>query len=328
MKLLYVGSNPATSANLGFDKEITELQRNALGSSMDKVDIAFQPNLAFEDIPLILHQYEPDIVHIAAHGRDDRLVLASRSGAEIALTPSRLATFLSDKRPPQLIYLNACDSQGIAKEIVEFVPMAIGSTALITNGSARSAAIAFYQRVFDGSSVGRAFDVCKAMLEGTADDQASVVLHKRPELDPYREFLRRVPRLIAEFDMVDPRRNRDGSYEVRFGVDGCPSGTRQVIFFTDDDRFETDDPETTLEDELSEIQRGRPTTAGIMWSEEFWNIVDGDVRFYAVGVNDQGQNFVVSAMLSEALSRRYRPTPSHNMSESQQKAINEIRLEG
>jgi hypothetical protein len=104
-----------------------------------------------------LHQHRPDILHIAAHSADKKLYLANYENETVQLDADMLLTFLSDVSPPRLIYLNACNSQEIAKDLIRVVPMAIGSTAPISVKAGRATAVSFYERVLDGSSVGKAF---------------------------------------------------------------------------------------------------------------------------------------------------------------------------
>jgi CHAT domain-containing protein len=196
MKILYIASNPSDAGSLNLDKEITELQRRVLDSSVEPASIVFMPELQFGDLPKVLHGEKPDILHLAAHGDGENLKLANEAGQRVSVSADMLRTFMSDRHPPRLVYINACDSNAISQGLLGTVPMAIGSTAPISNRVARMAAIAFYERILDGSSVGRAFEVCQKMMEGAADNHASARLHTRTGIDPTKEILYAVPRLI------------------------------------------------------------------------------------------------------------------------------------
>jgi hypothetical protein len=232
MKILYIAANPWDQKQLDFGPEVTELQRRVLGVA--SVDFIPMPSLKFEDLPSTLHQLRPEIVHIAAHGEKQNLVLANQNHISVFLDAEMLITFLSDISPPRLIYVNACNSMEIAEGLTRVVPMAIGSTSPISLKSARAAAVSFYERVLDGSSVSKAFAVCKQMMKGNTGNVADMKLFERPGINPSKEVLHTNPRFVAEFTKKRPKRDSKGCYEIRFGVLGCSPTTQQVVFFTDD----------------------------------------------------------------------------------------------
>ncbi len=321
MKIVYIGSNPADAVTLNLEKEITALQRQAMEASATAVTISYYPGLPFENLPKILHREKPDILHMAVHGEEEHLLLANEAGLPVHVTADMLGKFMSESCPPRLVYLNACKSDVIAKELLAIVPMAIGSDAPITNRAARAAAVSFYERIIDGASVGRAFDVSKMIMKGSANNQAAIILHRRPEIDPFNEFPHPIPRILAEFEKINAKPTADGDYSIRFGLVGCPSDTRQVVFFTEDASFAIDDE--TYEEDLCDVERSRPVR-GVMWSDNYWPI-EGDARFYAVGVDGSEKHYSLTTMLSDALETRYRAADTGNVPAHIAEAIADLR---
>jgi hypothetical protein len=236
-----------------------------------------------------------------------------------------LAAFLPPDRKPRLIYLNACDSQDIARALAATIPMAIGSTAPITNRAARAGAVTFYERVLSGTSIQHAFSVAQKMVEMLQDRQASAVLHVRPGLDPDDVVLHTVPRIIADFVNGDPTPRR-GHYKIRLGLVGCPANTTQVVFFTDDEKF-IDDEEDNLPEDLCLVARGVPVR-GVLWvaAEDDWEI-NGDFRLFAAGVTGDGTTFSLASTLCEAIETRYHLASRHDLSSDIAAALAELRRE-
>jgi hypothetical protein len=235
---------------------------------------------------------------------------------EVRLTGKALLAFLNPEKPPTLIYLNACNSAAIARELVERVPLAIGSTSPITNASARAGAVAFYDFVFSGYSVDEAHRAQRAVVEALEEDQGSVSLFQDKMIDPAAVILHPIPRLEADFE-DKPKPDKDGLYHFMLRLVGCPPCTTQVIFFTDDE------DEYNYENDLSYIVRGPPVGANLVlttYEDAPW-LAMGDFRLFAVGVTGDMQMFTVSSTLVKAIERRYRK----GMPQEVRDAINDLR---
>jgi hypothetical protein len=208
--------------------------------------------------------------------------------------------------------------------LISSVPIAIGSTATIEVQAARAAAVSFYERILEGSPVARAFQVCKEMMRGVSRKEADIEIFHKPDVDPSKEVLNLGPRFVAEFRREEPRRDKEDCYEIRFGVVGCPPGTKQVVFFTDDPESITG--RRTLENDLCSVVRD-PPRGGLLWMEkkEAWDI-DGDFRLYAVGVYSEGRAFTLSSMVGDALAERYSLPHGTKAPEHISEAIADLRL--
>jgi CHAT domain len=322
MKILYIAANPDDQEDVDLGPEVTEIQRRVLLTPA--VEFVVMPGLKFEDLPSVLHQQRPDILHIAAHGEKKNLFLASKDGGSVEVDAKMLLSFLNDISPPRLVYLNACNSGAIAKGLISSVPIAIGSTATIEVQAARAAAVSFYERILEGSPVARAFQVCKEMMRGVSQKGADIEIFHNEDVDPSKEVLHVGPRFIAEFTREEPRRDKEDCYEIRFGVVGCPPGTKQVVFFTDDPESITGS--RTLENDLCSVVRD-PPRGGLLWMEkkEAWDI-DGDFRLYAVGAFGEGRAFTLSSMVGDALAERYSLPHGTTAPEHIAAAIADLRL--
>jgi hypothetical protein len=171
VKILFLGSNPDNASSVTLDRDITELQRKFVDAPGEEVQYVFLPALRIEQLAHELTTHSPDIVHIVAHGECDAhgehdvLVLSDANSAPIETSPSKFLSFLNPKRLPSLIYVNACHSREFAKALTSKVPIAIGASATIFTGAARSAAVTFYGRLLAGFTVDESFRAAKDVLE-------------------------------------------------------------------------------------------------------------------------------------------------------------------
>lgn len=311
MVVMYVACNPRRSQDLMVEREITELQSQFLRAPGEAPILLTYASVPIEELPLEIGKHRPDILHISAHGNKNELELSNADGKPVRLTSSMLRRYLNTEKPPRLVYLNACDSETIATELVGLVPMAIGTTAPITNRAARAAGLLFYDRLFSGMTVQNAFEAAQATLEALNRDSASSVLRCAHWIDPNQERLYHAPRIVACFSRDTPYSDR--TYGIRLAVIGCPVNTTQVIFFTDDESFirsieeveesydegEAYSAERELGFDLCQAVRTTPVR-NVIWSQESERVV-GDYKLFAVGVSAGGQLFTASSTLCEAL---------------------------
>lgn len=219
---------------------------------------------------------------------------------KVLLTAEMLCAFLDVDPPPKLVYLNSCDSESLASELIKRVPMAIGTTAPITNRAARQAAVAFYVRVLEGKSVARAFEAGRMIMKGLDQDRVASKLFTQTGVHPDKLTLHLPTRIVARFhkDQIKPK-GRD--YSIELGISGCPRNTIQVVFFTDDETFIED--EDSLEENLCAVARTTPID-GQIWMNQKWETY-GDLRIFACGITAGGEHFSASRDLCAALEEHY-----------------------
>jgi hypothetical protein len=325
MRIMYVASNPKNRHSLNLEREINELQQRFDWTSVEPITLSFHPALRVEELPGELSKRRPEILHLAAHGDSEALALSDEDGEPIKVTAEMLRGFFPPNHVPRLVYLNSCDSVRIAKRLVESgtVSLAIGSTAPITNRVARASAVAFYERLLAGLTIEQSFEACKQMAEAMAGAAASVKLYKSREVSPETDVMHPVPRLIADFMDGKLKPNSDGHYSFRLGLIGCPTGTTQVIFFTDDESYIRDYED--LESDLTWVVRDTPVN-GLIWTDEdiVWR-AEGDHRLVAAGLKSGGGCYIVESTLCEAIENRYRLSELRGIPRAVAGAIKKLR---
>jgi CHAT domain len=305
MKVLYIASNPSEASEVDLAREITELQRRASIASGEPVTFIFLPAIAFERLPLELHHHRPDIVHFSGHGDKAQLHFSNESGALVPVTGKMLSEFFNYENPPKLVYLNACDSANLAKELKKVIPIAIGTTAPITNRAAWASAVVFYDRLLMGMSVQNAYEAGNQMIQCLQQKSASSSLYCGKGVDASVERLHSIPRIVAWPEDGNFVFDKDGLINIDIKLIGCPANTLQVIFFTDDKRMILNDPDDDqsgaafLAGELCQLVRDTPRH-GIIETDDFWP-TEQDFRVFACGTTSGGSTFTVSSTVCAAL---------------------------
>jgi hypothetical protein len=327
MKVFYIASNPEGADELALEREITALQRRSAYASGEPVEFKFLPDLPVEQLPLELLVHKPDIVHFSGHATSGELVLANERHDPVTVTGPMLRSFLNYERPPKLVYFNACNSQELAKAVIDVVPAAIGTTAMVTNAAARASAVAFYDRVIHGGSLGDAFDVGRHIIEALQEKSASSVLEIANGFDARTHRFHTLPRIVARSASGQFRFTRSGMVTVECFLIGCPSNTAQVVFFTDDEGFYRPDPRRNepevefLARSLCQVVRSTPRR-GRIEGHVIWTTCE-DFRIFACGTTAGGETFTVASTLCDALQDYAQYLQGIGKKTSAMKGINE-----
>ncbi len=306
MKVLYLASNPLGSSSLRLEHEITELQRAAIQSGNQRIDFVFLPALPFEDLEAQVAAHRPDIVHISAHGDADKLMIADSAENKVALTAEALRVLLSPQ-PPKLVYLNACTSREIAKQLVGSVQFAIGTDEAITNFAARKGALTFYRMLLRGRNLQQAFDASSATITVLSKPEKPVKTELFPENSPRANAVvfHEPTRLVASFEDHDFKADEEDCYSFALGLAGCTPDTTQVVFCTDDESFIEKVNATDHATELCSVVR-TTTVNGEIWLHDPWGGIAGNFRLFAMATTAAGETYSIAGTLVEALDNFYR----------------------
>lgn len=317
MKVMYVASNPADAKTLEISREINSLQeRLERGVGADPIVFYAYPDLGAGALAETIKRVQPDVLHFAAHGDEDAIVLDHADEGAVKLRGDQLAALLSPLPvKPKLIVINACSSNRMACALAETgaADFVIGTDAPITNTAAREMAAALYQRLADGASVAEAFTVAAANLDIVGQGEVAAELYPSGALEAARTTRLVDPmRILACFPKVDEWLDHDLTKpdnkfqpewpEIMFGVAGAPAAARQTVFFTDDESIQPKQEES-LEEARSWIIETQPVDTEI-WIEDYSQYY-GDMNWYAAISTTDGRVFSVSSKTADALRRYY-----------------------
>ena len=131
-----------------------------------------------------LMEHQPHVLHISAHGTPAGELVFEADGDGSRVVPKknliRLLKGLRDRL--RLVFLNACHSQEIARDIPPAIDLAIGMNDDIADAAALRLSVAFYEALAYGRTVENALDVALSDLDG--DDDAIPQLFPPEDQDP------------------------------------------------------------------------------------------------------------------------------------------------
>jgi len=237
VKVLFISSNPRGAPRLDLDEEHRVLEE-ANARNGRPFDHRAVLAARIEDLPPILREHPPEIVHIAGHGQRGKgrgtarearapvnpmptqrdvdvpglggadgsggLLLRTADGSP-ELLPSQALTALFEllRDTVRLVVLNACYSDAIAEAILPHAGCVIGSRFAISDAAAIAFARGFYSALGGGHSVRRSFEWGR-WESGLRDlDGAdTLVLRHRGDVDPDQRVLVRRGGMPASRDPV------------------------------------------------------------------------------------------------------------------------------
>lgn len=302
MRFMFVASNPAGHDPLMLESEITELQKVFLRARGEPVNFFAFPDMAIEEFSGKLLEINPDILHISSHLSSEKLEFSRRDDQLAAFNVNQLIHIIGPlRKTPKLIYLNACDSQDMASSLIDTVPVAIGTTAPITNGAACLGAAIFYEHILAGNNLKTAFLASQALIS-TWDPGTRTELFARHLSKANKQILYQAPRIIARFESDRPPTST-GEFWLELGLLGCPSDVNQTVFFTNDGEYAEFNEEDSLEAALCLVVRDNPIRS-VLWSDYLW-YADGDVPIFATSVTGSGRHLTTSSTICDAIKDYY-----------------------
>ena len=187
LRILYVTATP--EGGLRLDKEMRRVYKGVQAATeRDLVDIRPLPAATPSDFLDAMSGFKPHVVHFSGHADRTGLTFDTdydhdNDGHDIDAALFARAIRSVD-RPPLLVVMNACESEGHLDGLLEVVPMAIGMADEIGDPDAMSFAARFYTSIADGQSVASAFGAAVVQMEMDGMDDADLpVLRTRDGVD-------------------------------------------------------------------------------------------------------------------------------------------------
>lgn len=192
--ILAIASNPHTlpTSVLRSEREFKAIQ-DAF-EHRDDVKLVLKGQVSFEDLPKLLAQYRPTLLHISSHGEADAeghesLVISNRKEEAVNLKPEQIRKFIGainqgEPGPIQCVVFNTCHSSDLARSIASVPRAAIGFKDRINDGESARFATGFYEALAHGHSLRTAFDLGSAKLNvmsrnGRQGLHSNVQMHTR-----------------------------------------------------------------------------------------------------------------------------------------------------
>ena len=180
--VLFLSSSPRDQPPLRPDEELRLIEQELLMSDY-RQEFRLVPQVAVQltDISRALARHHPQIVHFSGHGDDlGRILVGDAFGNSMPLEIDGLAEiFAAYNDTIQCVIVNACHSARLAKAISEQIDRVIGMRYEIGDNAAARFSVGFYQAIFSGATVERAFKVAPALLRS---DAATAMEYETPTL--------------------------------------------------------------------------------------------------------------------------------------------------
>lgn len=171
--VLLVSASPDNEVRLRVDKEFRDIISRVRGGRLrDSFSFVQVQAARYSDIATALQEFEPQVLHISAHGDPDGALLLEGDSGTLQKLPKRkfLKLLAALAESLRLVVLNACYSHVVAREIPSVIDLAIGMGDKVTDQAAVDFSVAFYESLAFGKPVETAFCVALAGLEDVDDE--------------------------------------------------------------------------------------------------------------------------------------------------------------
>ncbi|WP_437314415.1 effector-associated domain EAD1-containing protein [Sorangium sp. So ce385] len=160
IKILILASNPNSTTPLHLTREVRRIEdRLGVGKHRDAFELVTRWAVRRSDLQRLLLEEKPHVLHISSHGSTRaQLFLEDDEGNAAPVSKKALADLIGIlKHRLRLVVLNACDTEPLAKALVQHVECAIGMRQAIGDDAAIAFAVSFYQALAFHEPVARAF---------------------------------------------------------------------------------------------------------------------------------------------------------------------------
>ncbi len=182
-KILFLVADPTDTTRLRLGTELREIQEQlSLSKLRSKFVMVQRMSVRPADISQAILDEEPSIIHFMGHGTSTgELCFENESGQAQAVSVEALsALFELFSGKIDCVLLNACYSAVQANAIANYVPYIIGMNQAISDTSATSFSIGFYQALGAGKSIEEAYKLgcVQIQLQANAEHLTPVLIQK------------------------------------------------------------------------------------------------------------------------------------------------------
>jgi hypothetical protein len=188
MRVLFLGSSPASETRLRLDREYREIDSH-LRENREGAEIELVGSWAVRvpDLSRELLRHRPDVVHFSGHGSPTGLIFDT-DGAEGQVTPieplADLFGLASRAHPMTMVVLNACYTRAQAEVIARRIPIVVGTTSTITDDGAIAFASGLYRGLAFDLAPPEAIELGRAEVSLRGLPDAGIILTSHQSQDP------------------------------------------------------------------------------------------------------------------------------------------------
>jgi hypothetical protein len=188
--ILFLAATPRELERIHPERELRKIERE-LRIDWNREGFRLKSNEAVQltDVSRALVENKPHVVHFSGHGDElGRIYLEDDEGHAKPTTTDGLAhMFGLYKSTIRCVVVNACHSLRLAETISRHIDYAVGMRDSIGDDAAILFSAGFYQALFGGEEIPRAFELACSLLqsdEGTAPQHLTPVLYSLGRVHP------------------------------------------------------------------------------------------------------------------------------------------------
>lgn len=168
LKVLVLASNPLGTTALDLAREVRQLEaRLRSGKSTQALTIVSRYAAERRDLQGMLLQETPHVLHFSGHGSAETgLLLEDEAGNAAPILKKALVELIAMFNDHvQLVVLNACNTEPLARALVQHIPCAIGMRTSISDAASILFSASLYDALAFGKPVEAAFKLACVALE-------------------------------------------------------------------------------------------------------------------------------------------------------------------
>jgi hypothetical protein len=168
IKILFLASNPTSTAQIQLTREARRIEeRLGVGRPRDVFEFVTRWAVRRSDLQRLLLEEKPHVLHFSSHSSTRaQLLLEDDDGNAAPVEKKALVDLIGIlKHRLQLVVLNACDTEPLARALVQHVACAIGMRQPIGDEAAIAFAAYLYQAIAFNEPVATAFRLACNELE-------------------------------------------------------------------------------------------------------------------------------------------------------------------
>jgi CHAT domain-containing protein len=157
IKILFLAANPLTTSRLDLEEELHVVEQELRAVKFwEHIELRAHHAVRPDDLLRHVRSDQPTIIHFSGHASPSGIALRTDSGDHQTVSSASLRRFL-EGRGVDVVVLNACFTEELAREIATSVRCVIGTSSAVGDEAARRFSCAFYRSLGDGLTVADAF---------------------------------------------------------------------------------------------------------------------------------------------------------------------------
>lgn len=248
-KLLAIQSNPDNAVKLRMDIEIKEVNKIITNKSLNDFHCISYPAIMLEELPSLLIDTKPEILHFSGHGTKEGLIFENSQGLTKPIKIAALKGILEETGESIICFcINACNSSTIAKKLSYLFPYLISFPGKLADKNSIIFSKCFYELLALGQNIKTAFEITRSILLNSVETRDLPILIENKNHTKYTSTIYKQPSIVAKF-MVNEKTNKPTksdltNFDFSFYVKDLPKDASSIVYeFIDKTLEEIEDEE-------------------------------------------------------------------------------------